>query len=155
VSVTDNNSGRTWIGSSESYLTLSERHRGRVGGVTTFGQVTHPELSGLRQAFYSQNAVKGVPIDLMDREMTAFGLAIWFMDDGTADRNQVRINTQSFSRDENLMLIKFLHAKLGLTATLNKDKDRHRLRIGANDMTRFIDLVAPFIIPSMQYKLPL
>ena len=120
-----------------------------------FRTVTHPEFAGLRQSFYSHGAVKGVPIDLMEREMTALGLAIWFMDDGTADRNQVRINTQSFSYDENLMLVEFLHAKFGLTATINKDKDRHRLRLGAKAMDRFVDLVAPFVIPSMQYKLPL
>jgi hypothetical protein len=99
--------------------------------------------------------VKGVPADLMGREMTAFGLAVWFMDDGTADRNQVRINTQSFSYEENLMLVEFLHAKFGLAVTINKDKDRHRLRLSAKDMDRFVDLVAPFVIPSMQYKLPL
>jgi recombination protein RecA len=119
-----------------------------------FRTVTHPDFAGLRQSFYS-HAVKGVPADLMGREMTAFGLAVWFMDDGTADRNQVRINTQSFSYEENLMLVEFLHAKFGLAVTINKDKDRHRLRLSAKDMDRFVDLVAPFVIPSMQYKLPL
>ena len=75
------------------------------------------------------------------------------MDDGAADRNQLRLNTQSFSRDENLVLAEFLQAKFGIAAQLNKDKDRHRL--GAKGMDRFLELVAPHVIPSMLYKLPL
>jgi LAGLIDADG DNA endonuclease family len=120
-----------------------------------FRTVTHPDFSGLREAFYAPGAAKGVPLHLIERELTAFGLAIWFMDDGAADRNQLRLNTQSFSRDENLVLAEFLQAKFGIAAQLNKDKDRHRLRIGARGMDRFLELVAPHVIPSMLYKLPL
>ena len=120
-----------------------------------FRTVTHPEFSGLRQSFYSDGAKKGIPLDLLNQELTAFGLAIWFMDDGAADRNQLRLNTQSFSRGENLLLAEFLHAKFGIAAQLNKDKDRHRLRIGAKGVERFVNLVSPHVIPSMQYKLPL
>ena len=36
-----------------------------------------------------------------------------------------------------------------------KDKDRYRLRISARGMDRFLELVAPHVIPSMLYKLPL
>jgi hypothetical protein len=120
-----------------------------------FRTVTHPEFSGLRQAFYAPRARKGIPLSLLDQELTAFGLAIWFMDDGAVDRNQLRLNTQSFSREENVILAEFLHAKFGIAARLNRDKDRHRLRIGAEGVRRFVDLVAPHVIPSMQYKLPL
>ena len=120
-----------------------------------FRTVTHPEFSGLRQAFYAPSARKGIPLSLLGQGLTAFGLAIWFMDDGAADRNQLRLNTQSFSREENLIVAEFLHAKFGIAARLNRDKDRYRLRIGADDVRRFVDLVAPHVIPSMQYKLPL
>ena len=120
-----------------------------------FRTVTHPEFSGLRESFYAPGAKKGIPLELLNLEMTAFGLAIWFMDDGAADRNQLRLNTQGFSQDENLVLAEFLHAKFGIAAQLNKDKDRYRLRIGAKDMARFVELVSPHVIPSMQYKLPL
>ncbi len=120
-----------------------------------FRTVTHPELSGLREAFYARGAMKVVPLQLIEQELTAFGLAVWFMDDGAADRNQLRLNTQSFSRDENLVLAGFLQAKFGIAAQLNKDKDRYRLRISAKGMGRFLELVTPHVIPSMLYKLPL
>jgi hypothetical protein len=120
-----------------------------------FRTVTHPEFAGLHAAFYAPGAAKGVPIQIMEQELTAFGLAVWFMDDGAADRNQLRVNTQGFSREENLLLASFLHAKFGITAQLNKDKDRYRLRIAARSVNRFVALVAPYVIPDMRYKLPL
>jgi hypothetical protein len=120
-----------------------------------FRTVTHPELSGLREAFYKHRAMKVIPFELLHQELTAFGLAVWFMDDGAIDRRQLRLNTQGFSFDENLGLTAFLHAKFGISAQLNKDKERHRLRIRAGSVARFVELVAPYVIPSMQYKLPL
>ena len=79
-------------------------------------------------------------------------LAVWLMDDGARDGNQVRINSQSFSIEENERLICILRAKLGIMASLNRDKNKFRLRVNANSMLHMKQLVAPFIIPSMLYK---
>ena len=120
-----------------------------------FRTITHPEFIGLREVFYANAAKKAAPIEVMYQELTTFGLAIWFMDDGACDRKQLRINTQCFSREENFALIEFLQAKFGIAARLNKDKDRYRLRIGEASIERFVGLVMPHIVPSMRYKLPL
>ncbi len=72
-----------------------------------------------------------------------------------AKGKSVRINTQSFSKDENLWLIKFLRAKLGLEATLNKDKGKFRLRIKQASMPLLKREVSKYIVPSMLYKFPL
>jgi hypothetical protein len=77
------------------------------------------------------------------------------MDDGAKDGNQLRINSQSFTREENVFLQKILRAKLGIEATLNVDKSKYRLRIKAKSMKRLITLVKQYFIPSMLYKLPL
>ena len=120
-----------------------------------FRTISHPEFAGLREAFYGKAGTKAVPIKLLERELTAFGLAVWFMDDGASDRRQVRINSQGFSFAENSMLVEFLQAKFEIKASLNRDKGRHRLRIGEDGMARFVNLVRPHLIPSMLYKLPL
>ncbi len=124
------------------------------GGSYYFRTITHPEFSGLRGAFYSGGFKKVLPVDVIYQELTAFGLAVWFMDDGASDRKQLRINTQCFSADENNVLIEFLQAKFGIAARLNKDKDRYRLRIGEGGVERFINLVRQHVLPSMRYKLP-
>jgi LAGLIDADG DNA endonuclease family len=119
-----------------------------------FRTITHPEFSGLRRAFYGSTFQKVLPVELLYRELSPFGLAVWFMDDGAGDRKQLRINTQCFSQAENLVLVEFLQAKFGIAATLNKDKDRYRVRIGEGGIERFVGLVRRYVIPSMLYKLP-
>jgi hypothetical protein len=40
-------------------------------------------------------------MSLLNEQFSEFSLAVWLMDDGAADRRQVRLNTQSFSFMEN------------------------------------------------------
>jgi hypothetical protein len=119
-----------------------------------FRTVTHPEFSHYREQFYSDNC-KIVPLTLLNEQFTEFSLAVWLMDDGAVDRKQVRLNTQSFSFTENEALVGLLRAKFGIQASINRDKDRCRLRINNAGIQRFKDLVGPYLIPSMLYKLPL
>ncbi len=116
-----------------------------------FRTVTHPYFVELRSHFYVENR-KIVPPMLASR-MTPLVLSVWIMDDGSNDKGQLRLNTQSFSQQENEALIGILRTKLEITAKLNRDKARYRLRISATSMPRVRQLVAPYILPSMQYKL--
>jgi recombination protein RecA len=118
-----------------------------------FRTVTHPEFSDLRNLFYPKDQ-KVVPIGLLERELTEYGLAVWFMDDGAAEGNQVRFNTQSFSKLENETIAELLRAKFGLYSRLNADKGRYRLRLRAASMDRFRSLVRRHMLPNMLYKLP-
>jgi recombination protein RecA len=124
------------------------------GNCYYFRTVSHPEFALLRQLFYV-NGRKTVPVELLFEQFTEFSLAVWLMDDGTVDGRQLRLNTQSFSKDESGALASVLRAKLGIDASLNRDKDSYRLRIMASSMARFRSLVQGYVIPSMLYKLPL
>ena len=62
-----------------------------------FRTVTHPEFTALRAEFYGESGKKTVPIELLRSELGAFGLAVWFMDDGASEGWQFRLNSQSFS----------------------------------------------------------
>lgn len=119
-----------------------------------FRTITHPEFSIYRKLFYRDNR-KIVPLDLLYEQFTAFGLAVWLMDDGAVDGRQFRFNTQSFSLVENEALRTFLRAKFGIEATINRDKNRFRLRVAAKSMSRLRDIARRHMIPSMLYKLPL
>lgn len=87
--------------------------------------------------------------------MNPFILAVWIMDDGSKEGNQLRINSQSFSENDNIKLIELLRAKLGINSTLNRDKKWFRLRIKKESMSTLVEMIRPYIIPSMLYKLPL
>ena len=116
-----------------------------------FRTVSHPYFDVLRQKFYVGKK-KILPADI-DQLMTALIISIWLMDDGSRDKRQLRFNSQSFTLAENKRLISILEAKFGIMATINRDKDKFRLRVSAVSMPCVRQLVAPFIIPSMQYKL--
>ena len=116
-----------------------------------FRTVSHPMLSNLHDAFYV-NRIKKLPRQI-DEWMSPLVLSVWIMDDGARDGNQLRINSQSFSLEENEILIDILKAKLGITATINRDKDKFRLRVSANSLPILRQIVVPFLIPSMRYKL--
>ena len=117
-----------------------------------FRTISHPYFDDLRSVFYRESR-KIVP-DEFELWLTPLALAVWFMDDGTREGKQVRLNTQCFTRDEHDKLARILEATLGIATTINRDKDRYRLRIQEESMPRFRQLVRPHIIPSMHYKLP-
>ena len=126
----------------------------RSGKCYYFRTITHSDFTIYRNSFYV-NSCKIIPIELLYEDFTKLSLAIWIMDDGSADGNQLRINTQSFTFSENDLLIEFLRAKFGIEAKLNQDKGRPRLRISSVSMERLRILVKPNIIPNMLYKFSL
>jgi hypothetical protein len=126
----------------------------KSGNCYYFRTITHQVFSEYRNHFY-QNGRKAIPIGLLYEQFTAFSLAVWLMDDGGFDGKQLRLNSQSFSKEENELLSQFLRAKFGIETSLNRDKDRFRLRIASVSESRLKRLVESYIIPSMLYKLPL
>lgn len=87
---------------------------------------------------------------------TPLSLAVWFMDDG-GRRNDcygLFINTLSFTEKENEILKKCLKEKFSLNCRIHWVQDGYRLYIPSKDTKHFSELVYPYIIPSMRYKLP-
>ena len=126
----------------------------RCGKCYYFRTISHPAFVDLRTKFYKgQNKIAA--IDLLKERLNPFMVAVWIMDDGSKDGRQLRINSQSFSKDDNIILQELLRAKLGIDTSLNRDKERFRLRVQSKSMDRLLRLIRPYIIPSMLYKLPL
>ncbi len=109
-------------------------------------------LNEFYESFYSKSHQKTVPRDL---RLNPLSLAIWFMDDGSKSRNTIYLNTQQFDLSDQGYLLYLLKSNFDVEATLNKDKHYFRIRIKTCFMKKFRDLVSPYIIKSMEYKLPL
>ena len=123
------------------------------GNCYYFRTVSHPVFAELQGKFYA-NGRRVLPAAFVGKYLAPLTLAVWIMDDGTKCGNQLRINSQCFSVEENRILQELLSAKLGIKTVLNKDKDMVRLRVLNESMPRLITLAKPYIIPSMLYKLP-
>ena len=80
-------------------------------------------------------------------------MTIWFMDDGSNTKESFTLNTHSFLRQEQLYIVDFLKNNYKITATLVKDRNKFQIRINKSSYQKFINIIKPFIIPSMIYKI--
>jgi len=113
--------------------------------------LTFKELGNFHSLFYS-NEKKILPKNLYSL-LTPLSLAIWTMDDGDNDKDSIRYNIQCFTRKEQELLKQLLKEKYQLHTALNKDRNSYRLRVNKASKTKLIELISPFIIPSMRYKI--
>jgi len=110
----------------------------------------HPEFTKIMDLFY-KNKKKCIPNLKLDPMM----LAVWFMDDGSmCSKNDVYLNTQQFSKNDQYKLLNYLE-RLGLDATLNKDKKYFRIRFKKSSIPKLFKIIKQHIIPSMKYKIEL
>lgn len=125
-------------------------------GFSTYG---HRLLGKFRERFY-KGKKKVVPSDL-ENDITPLGLAVWYMDDGSVKSSRhkgVFLNTQGFEDSELNMLQKILRKKFGIKSTTReqtrKQITKKQIYFGGESGERLIALIRPYIIPSMEYKIP-
>ena len=107
---------------------------------------------GLIHKMFYQNKTKIVPNDLLEI-LNPFDLAIWYMDDGSNNGRNITLNTHNFSVTEQRSLQNFLLNKFGVVTTLVKDRSKYKIAIGHNEYDKFLNIVRPFVISSMNYKI--
>lgn len=117
-----------------------------------FHTFTLKEFKEFYQEFYQKNGRKRLPKEIVEI-LTPVSLAVWIMDDGCFDRDSIILNTQNFSLVENKILQKTFKRKFDLNSEINKDRDEWRLRFSKNDFQKLRNLIKPYIIPSMRYKI--
>jgi hypothetical protein len=130
---------------------FDQRLNGDLFPCLQFASRTHPIFSKWHRRFYQQG-VKIVPQDV-EQYLTRQALAVWFMDDGAADHAGATIQTHSFRADEVSYLRDVLKDKFQLAATLRSNKGREIIYIPARSMSSFKELVSPYLLADLAYKL--
>jgi recombination protein RecA len=134
-----------------------------------FGDVTPlSELAEVREAVYFGDGKKHLSWDYLKR-LTPLALAVWYMDDGcftlrskgVQERTQggsgrIEICVEAMSPGSRVRLLGYLRDTHGLDVRLGAGGARQvsRLVFTTSASEKFQKLVAPFIHPSMAYKLP-
>ena len=113
-------------------------------------------LNEYHDLFY-KNKKKIIPSNIQDL-LTPRGLAHLIMGDGFFSKGIIMLCTESFTKEEQELLIEVLSSKFGIKATLNKrisatGTESYRIRISKKSMDKLITLVRPYFVPEMLYKL--
>jgi len=119
-----------------------------------FSTKVHPYFTELRQLFYPKGK-KAVPKEISKLLTSPLSLAVWFMDDG-GRRNDcygLFLNTLSFTKAEHSLLQECLRNNFSLESRLHWIQDGYRIYIPSASARKFCEIVYPYIIPSMLYKL--
>lgn len=97
--------------------------------------------------------IKIVPKNI-DLYLTPLSLAIWIMDDGGKVNNSVKLATNNFSYNDVLYLVYTLFHKFNIRSTIHKTGkvNQYNIYILNESMPILVNLVKPYIIPSMKYK---
>lgn len=125
-----------------------------------FNTVTTNKLKFYYDMFYKENPVrKKIVPKLIHRYLEPITLAYWYMDDGALkwkNRSKaVRICTDNFTQEEVQLLVDSLNNKYPwMNATMQKQRSRYRIYI-PNTEYKFSQLIEPYVVESMKYKLPL
>jgi hypothetical protein len=120
-----------------------------------FNTVSHGAFRFYAQQFYLQGR-KQVP-KLIHRWLSPHSLAYWFMDDGSMKSSQskaVILNTQAFQLPDIERLVDVLNSHFQLAAKVRKQSDGYQIYVSGQSFEKFCELVDPFVIPEMRYKVP-
>ena len=120
-----------------------------------FKTLAFPVFGEWHRRFY-RGRVKRVPEEVGEW-LDAVSLAVWFADDGSfkTDSRGLLLNTNAFTLEDQRRLQGVLGQRFGLTTTLHKLRQWHRIYIPARSTDRFVELVMPQLPTCALYKLAL
>lgn len=112
----------------------------------------------MKSTFYREDGrYKSLNIRVL-RQLTPFSLAVWYQDDGALqdDNGQRKRNTIYFHKTDHetqAIVIAVLEERFGLKATVHDTNSASVISFAGAEAVRFEEIVAPYIHPSMAYKL--
>lgn|SRR3990167_2115972 len=133
----------------ERFYKLKKKYK-----VVFFASRLSPKLKTVWKIAY-KNKKKIITRKLLDM-LNPLGLAIWYMDDGCCNgKARVVVLSTYCAKQEALQCKRYFNEKWNIDWKIGKHKSGYFLRKGwkSEDMNRFRQLIEPYIIPSMKYKI--
>lgn len=121
-----------------------------------FQTVSHGAFRFYAHQFY-RGRLKCVPQNI-HRFLTKRNIAYWFMDDGSVKSQTskgVILNTQCFERNDVRRLVEVLRSKFELEASERRQREGWQIYVSGTSYTRFRQIIDPYILDSMRYKIPI
>ena len=141
------------------------KQKDRKYPVLYFNSISTKEIKSITDKFYC-GEIRGVPHNIK-KLISPISLAYWFMDDGTCIYNSITPRMKTRNSTIILCTDRYLDIEVELLVEMLKDifninskiknspsmGDRYRIYIGTKDTQKFLNIIEPFIVPSMRYKI--
>lgn len=119
----------------------------------------NPQLTRLYRLMYDPDTGRKRVTASVLKMLDDRAVAIWYMDDGclstTVGRGAtVILATNSFTLTENELIRDWLFDRYGVSFNINvhRKSGTYNLRRGISDARKLLDVIAPYVVESMQYK---
>jgi LAGLIDADG DNA endonuclease family/NADH-Ubiquinone oxidoreductase (complex I), chain 5 N-terminus len=150
-------SSRGYCSYTKPKLKIRIKQKGKVVYQYRISSYTFSSFNWIHEMFYKlidNKYIKIVPLNI-EEYLTPIALAILFVDDGSSVNKGARMATNCFTFEEVNFLCKVLKIKYNIIAKPNKCcKNRgHIIYIHVNSMKLFTNLIKPYLLPSLYYKL--
>lgn len=128
-------------------------NNGKIKKIIRFSTWTYDQFNEIHKNWYI-NGKKVLPNDI-DQFLSPLALAIWIMDDGGKIGKGLKLATNNFTLNEVKQLISILDFKYNIKSNIHKTGaiDKYNIYILSDSMPILVNLIKPYIIPSMKYKL--
>jgi len=127
--------------------------KGKIRKIIRFHTWTYTSLNFIKDEWYLNNN-KCVPKNI-GKYLTPLALAIWIMDDGGKVSKGLKFSTNSFTYEECNLLVKVLYDNFKIKSSVQSagHKDQYIIYVWKESMIILREIVSPYIIPEMKYKI--
>ena len=133
---------------------VKDKKTNKTYSAISFTTMQLPCFNAYREWFYLLNK-KLVPSNIREL-LTPQGLAYWIMDDGSKHGKGLHLSVYAFTNDDVDKLMYTLQDKFKLKCSIHYNRDdKPRIYIFKESMGHLINLVKPYFINEMLYKLGL
>lgn len=128
-------------------------NKGKIRKFIRFSTWTYDQFNEIHNNWYI-NDIKILPNNI-ENYLSPLALAIWIMNDGGKIGKGLKLATNNFTLNEVKHLIDILYIKYNIKSSIHKTGviDQYNIYILSESMPILVNLIKPYIIPSMKYKL--
>ena len=127
--------------------------KGKLRKIVRFSTWTYNGFNWIHEIWY-ENGKKVLP-NCIEQYLTPLALAIWIMDDGSKVGKGLKFSTNNFTKKECLILAGILEKKFNLKASVQSAGtiDQHVIYVWTDSIDKLRNIVLPYIVPGMKYKI--
>lgn len=150
-----------WINSDKPSIYMNRTLNGASFPSIKFTTVATPLFTKHYHICYNDN-VKVVNKTILDK-IDALALAVWFQDDGSFSysvnhhHSTMKLATNCFNKFEQEMICAYFHSKWNINPRIVIDRkgtnETYHLEFRIEDARNLVEIIRPFVISSLEYKL--